>query len=914
MRRDFQLVLAIALFVSAREVFSQSEPLATAPKQERVLEVSSGPVEKDAHEIAAERPELSPTTPLGSTLSLRELSQLIVLVSQVSAAYSLDPLIAEAQIAEDQVRIWGRAPGQAVIVLVHTDFSTSSIQITVTQAPPILPESEWSGLNSHGRDSKGYYEVRPSSDPLQVDDTLDYRARRIQLHFNNVNVPERNLPGASSTWFPYSYLRFLNDGWNLTLVDENVESSSISVNSTLLRGIHFNAGGLTIHAGYTSVAGFQSLFLPTLKQLIYGATFAHPLSGDSQIGVTGYFIQRDPTATDRQTAQGVGTLFFRRHALLSSDFAAELGFSNGIGGAASFAHSDKAGQFHITARYRPRHYAASETDNLKGLQSETRWDHVWGKHFDSAVFGSDSHLFTGIGAQAIQVATGNLRYRASNGISLSSGVSASHFSDNRALFPDIQRFAVPTIVSYDRARFGIAVQYEYSQTNRAFSAGQGYRGSFRWSGQHFQMNVNAGLDTQALGIDSVFSAFPNLNAELARLGLGTTTSIDQLAALLADRAFLNSLGIARSATLQLVPRNWHAGLSLSWHSMRQALELESNYNLNSFLTQENTTVLQTLRYRRGISNSTELVTSFTLLDSLAPVHRWSPIWEIGIRRQFGNSPFPHLHQHNAAISGTVWVQDSSGTQPAPTAEITLDGNRRTISDSQGKYSFSRVPPGVHSVQITFHSARPFWYTTPSKVSTQAGSTVEFGIIYPAAQIIGYVLNDAGTGLADIGMLVKGSQGELDFTTDRLGRFVVPVPQTGEYILRVNGETVPDGYALDELQPANLSMAEGESKKVSFVLPAIRGLTGSVQRYDPAKEEYVSLPGVTVSLAELGRQTITDENGRYLFRNLPSGFFTILLNGQPNGQVQLSTAPQLLRQDIRVSPSALTMMRVGGSSP
>jgi len=99
-----------------------------------------------------------------------------------------------------------------------------------------------------------------------------------------------------------------------------------------------------------------------------------------------------------------------------------------------------------------------------------------------------------------------------------------------------------------------------------------------------------------------------------------------------------------------------------------------------------------------------------------------------------------------------------------------------------------------------------------------------------------------------------------------------------------------------------------------VLPAIRALTGSVQVYESAKGEYLPLPGVTVRLKELDRQTVTDGNGRYVFRNLPSGLFTILLNGQPNGQVELSTAPQLLRQDIRVSPSSLTVMRGGSSSP
>jgi hypothetical protein len=674
-RRIFQLVLAIAFLVSAREVFSQSEPLAAAPKQERV--------------------------------DLRELSQLIVPVSQVSAAYSLDPLIAEVQVSDGELRVWGRAPGQAVVVLVNADYSTSSMQVTVTQAPPNLPDRVWNGLDSNPADSNGYYEVRYASNPSQVNDTFDYRARRIQLHFANAIVPGRNLPGTYSTWFPYAYLRFLGDRWRLTLLDEIVQSSPISVNNTLLRGMHFTAGGLTLDAGYTSVAGFQSLFLPAYKQLIAGAAFVHHLSPDSQIGITGYFIQRDRIAPDPRTAQGVGTLFFRRKSSHGPDILAEAGMSNGIGGAASLALHSEADQFHVTARYRPRYYAAPDTDNLNGLQSETRWDHVWGQRMISDFSGSLNRIFTRAGTQTMEVAAGNLRYKVFHGISFSPGVSLSSFSDNQALFPVIHRFAAPAAINYDRASFGIGAQYEYSRTSRAFSPGQAYRGSMRWSGQHFQMNANAGLDTQALEIDSVFSAFPDLNAELARLGLGTTTSVQQLAALLQNRAFLNNLGIAPSATLQLVPRNWHAGLNMSWRRALQVLELDSNYNLNSFLTQKNTVVLQTIRYRRGIFHSTELVTSFTLLETISPVRRLSPIWEIGLRHQFGASPFTLLHQHNAAISGTVWVRDSSGTQPAWGAEITLDGKYGTNSDGHGKYSFSRVPPGVHSVQITFRSARPF---------------------------------------------------------------------------------------------------------------------------------------------------------------------------------------------------------------
>lgn len=899
------------------EIAEKKQPAPVAslnPTDKTVLAVSPSGNSMQAH---AAEPELSnpetkislPATsaplrmPVGEAVKLRELTHVLVPASQVSAAYSLDPLIAEAQMVDGHVNIWGRAPGKAVVMLVHNDFSTSGMQVTVTQAPPILPESVWSGLNASGRDSKGYYEARVSSNPLQVNDIFDYHAKRMELHFSNAVIPSQTLPGGSTTWFPFSYFRVRGDRWKLTLVDENVDSSPISINSTIVRGVHFSAGDLTVHAGYTSVAGFQSLFLPTRKQLISGATFAHHISADSQVGATGYYIQRDSLLSHTQLAQAVGTLFFRKHTLHGTDLAAEVGLSDGVGGAASFAHHGEADQFHISARYRPRHYAATDVDSLNGLQSESRWDHIWNSHFASAISGSDTHIYTLSGAQSIAVGNGTLRYKASNGISLSSGASVSSFSDDHALFSDVHRFAVPLGISYDRAQFGLGAQYELSKTTRAFSPGQAYRGSIRWSGPRFQMSANAGLDTQALGIDSVFSAFPALNTELARLGLGAATSPDQLATLLQNRAFLNSLGVAPGAVLQLVPRNWHGGANLSWRSGRQILEMDSNYNLNRFLTQKTTSVLQTVRYRWGLTRSTELSTSFTMLETIAPTRQITPIWEVGLRHQLGDNPFAHLHQQEGSIMGTVRLQDSSGTKVLRDAQITLDGERKAVSDSQGNYHFAKVRQGLHTVEITFKSSRPFWYSTPSKVSAAADSVVDFGIIYPSAQLIGYVLDDAGAGLPEIGVLVKGPQGELNFKTDQAGKFDVPIAQVGTYTASVNAATVPDGYAFEDLAPSSIPVAEGESKKVSFTLPAIRALSGAVVAYDPAKGEYVPVPHATVELVELNRRTVTDNAGHYSFRNLPSGTFTVQVNGQGYNRVSFSGMPQMLHHDIQFTRSA-----------
>jgi len=236
--------------------------------------------------------------------------------------------------------------------------------------------------------------------------------------------------------------------------------------------------------------------------------------------------------------------------------------------------------------------------------------------------------------------------------------------------------------------------------------------------------------------------------------------------------------------------------------------------------------------------------------------------------------------------------------------ITLDGVINTASDSQGNYHFSKVRPGVHSVQIAFKSARSFYYTTPSKVSAVEDSIVNFGIIYPSAEVVGYALSDAGIGLPEIGILVKGPRGELNVTTDEAGKFLVPVAQIGAYTVRVNTETVPDGYAVEDLAPLGVSVAEGEFKKVSFTLPAIRALTGFVQGYDPIKGEYVPLVGAQIEIAELNLTTTTDGDGRYSFRNMPSGVFRIRVNEQQCGQVSVGVGPQVVRQDIKLSPDAL----------
>jgi hypothetical protein len=77
--------------------------------------------------------------------------------------------------------------------------------------------------------------------------------------------------------------------------------------------------------------------------------------------------------------------------------------------------------------------------------------------------------------------------------------------------------------------------------------------------------------------------------------------------------------------------------------------------------------------------------------------------------------------------------------------------------------------------------------------------------------------------------------------------------------------------------------------------------GSVQTYDTARETYVPVAGATVELRELNRTSTTNRAGGYVFRDMPSGTFTVLVNGQRYDEVELSVAPQVLRHEIRLPP-------------
>jgi hypothetical protein len=95
---------------------------------------------------------------------------------------------------------------------------------------------------------------------------------------------------------------------------------------------------------------------------------------------------------------------------------------------------------------------------------------------------------------------------------------------------------------------------------------------------------------------------------------------------------------------------------------------------------------------------------------------------------------------------------------------------------------------------------------------------------------------------------------------------------------------------------------GQPASLKFSVKAMRSIAGKVMVYDNQALKTVPFAGATVHLKELSLETKTGENGAFIFRSLPAGTYTIMLEHQGKEitrQVVLPTGPANIR-DIELN--------------
>src|SRR5262249_45600936 len=139
----------------------------------------------------------------------------------------------------------------------------------------------------------GAYEFRFTSDRPQIQNrfalTVHRAERTTELHLVTTNFLEAT-PGTSSASLPAGFLRITTPGWQLGLLDQTVNNSPLTVNQTILRGLHLQIGQWTVHLGYSPLATFEDFLIPTMREAAGGIGYTERLSSTSQLTEDFYYF------------------------------------------------------------------------------------------------------------------------------------------------------------------------------------------------------------------------------------------------------------------------------------------------------------------------------------------------------------------------------------------------------------------------------------------------------------------------------------------------------------------------------------------------------------------------------------------------------------------------------------------------
>ena len=208
-----------------------------------------------------------------------------------TAAYSLDPNIADATAANGVVEIAGKAPGSTNIVVV-----TSGGAQTLAVMVPVRRHfaSGFEPPERQGTGESGTYEFRYNSDPSQITNSIEMKRTQGQS-FTRMQVINANLFSASGVTsaigFPFLAYQISRPDRDITFVDKNVLNSPLTLDGFLVRGFHMRQGPWEFHGGFTSIATFQGLFLSTDREYTAGVTRVFHIDDVNSLEANAYYFQ-----------------------------------------------------------------------------------------------------------------------------------------------------------------------------------------------------------------------------------------------------------------------------------------------------------------------------------------------------------------------------------------------------------------------------------------------------------------------------------------------------------------------------------------------------------------------------------------------------------------------------------------------
>lgn len=804
-------------------------------------------------------------------------------VPGATAAYSLDPLNADASAANGIIVITGKGPGSATVMVVTPD-GVRRVAVTVLQPPPSYPAGFVAPTLLSNYGENGEYEFRYSSDPSQWQNNLDMiwhnGSRRTQLRIDNANLFS---PAGSELTFPNVSYAYSSPNREFVLLDDEVNNSPLTVNDTLIRGFHYKQGPWEFHSGVTSQTSFREFLLSTGTEAVAGVSRSFRLTKHSEIIPNLYYFGR---VSDNSPGQGgaVGSVVYRFKASDEFQYSLEMGISRGIGGAGEIRYSNDASQLHAQFRYTPVHFAGLGINQMPGQSAQADYTRsLTSRLATNVIFSHWTYDLAG-GSNGSTTLSGLLRYALARHWNVNGGVSASRFSVGSGTAGAISSLALPIGIDFATARFGAGASYQRQIGGSPLASGETQvRGNARVNIGPVQVS---GFASQQTNTPTLQTLVPK-NSPLAE-AVGTesvlSNSPDSVASGLHDNLILAGLGYVKAVGLAVASTRMQYGASVNWIGHGSGHD-QLSYN---FLASDDTLptgnmayMSHSFAYTRRITATNDVSVALSLV-SLTSMGRTGlhPRFQVDARHRFTSVPAFFAPGGHGLISGRVF-QDDAGTgnytddaHGLTDIEIVLDGQRRTRTDARGVYAFDHVPAGPHEIEAIPHLNSPYYFTTSSTQPAEINARINFGIAFSAGQVFGYVRNDASHPVDSVTVHIRGPAQEFTANSDDNGRFERRSLPRGEYEVWIDPMSIPAGYALVGLKHGTVEVNEGASAEWDASLKAIRSIAGRIVAYDPTKGREVGVSSAVVLLRELPCAVVTDKNGNYRFKELPPGTYTV----------------------------------------
>jgi cell division septation protein DedD len=813
--------------------------------------------------------------------TVRVGEQTTIEVPGATAAYAIDPLFVDVAAAGGgNIVLTGRSTGSTQLIAVTAAGSKAFL---VTVGPPraiaAAPRTRTDGSQPLGR-----YEARYSSDARQLQNVFDVFTRdadrRTHVHLLNVHY-FRDRFDRSANAFPSAWYRVTTPERTLTILDEFVDVSPLTLRNVQLRGVHLEQRNLELHAGYAAATMYEDVFLPSDRRWTAGAGY-RIVRGDTTWIPTLYGFFSEPR--DTSARRGVVASMIAEHRRGEAFVArAEIGVARSAGGSAELRYDTARDRARLRAYFKPSNFPTVGLTDLPGLHADGDWTHRATERLTIDAFGGFDRFQFSREHDTTATANVDLRYALTRRVTVNGGGAMSLVHAANA---DFRTVSLPVGLAYDTPRFGAAASYRLIDNSAASRRGDALRVSFRAGTPALQANVWGERQRQAPTLSLIFGAEPGLELALLRLGI-SVRSPEDLARVLRDDAVLVNLGYISGVTVNLAPRRLQGGFDLAWNpegNSHTQLRLHTIYSRDEGVAIDRDGLLATLSLSRRITSDADVYAAYTWWRTRAlPFDDSGSSVEVGLRTQFNR--LPAFVQRRASIEGIVYLDPEIGgapsaqTTPLADVAITLDGTKTTRTNEKGAYAFRDLQPGPHRVAAQLPADKPAFFTTPSRVEADAPSTVNFGLVWSPARVSGRVVSDANVGIAGAVIDAIGTSGlKLHATTDSEGSFVLPTP-AGEYTVALATESLPPGYIGGDETVRTLRLEADRPQTIAFPVHALRSISGTT-----------GAANAEVELQPLGKKTTADAQGNYAFRSLPAGTFTIVARAAQGTATRAMTLP------------------------